>query len=91
MSLFVLIPAASMARTMLSRVARPALSSPMPGAARRVPSRLTLTSVPSGKTVSRWAETTTSGPPPVPLRTPMALPSWSISTSVRPWALSISM
>ena len=43
------------------RTARPRLSSPMPGPRRTAPSRLTLTGVPSGKTVSRWAATTTCG------------------------------
>ena len=48
---------------------------PIPGASRRVPSRRTLTSVPSGNTVSRWASTASIGPPPVPRRTPITFPS----------------
>jgi hypothetical protein len=74
-------------------VASERVSSPMPGADSLVPSRLTLVSVPSGKTVSRWAAMTTNGPLPlvaVPARTPITLPSASIETSDRPWAFSIS-
>jgi hypothetical protein len=54
---------ASIARIIARISARPRVSSPMPGAISRVPSRFTVTSVPSGNTVSRCATTATSGPP----------------------------
>ena len=51
-----------------SSAASPRESSPMPGA-RMTPSfSFTVTSVPSGNTVSRCADTTSFGPPPLPLR-----------------------
>jgi hypothetical protein len=68
-----------------SSAARPRESSPMQGA-RMTPSfSLTLTSVPSGNTVSRCAETTSFGlPPPLPLRDAITLPSLSIDASLKP-------
>ena len=60
--------------------ARPRQSSPMPGPASTLPLRVTRTSVPFGKTVSRWALTTTRGPLSRPGRSPSTLPSWSIRT-----------
>ena len=90
MSSRVPMPAAFIARTKPSSTDMLMVSSPMPGADSRVPWRLTLTSVPAGKTVSMWAETTTTLPSPrVPLRRPVTLPSASICTSARPTALSI--
>src|SRR5215813_2907096 len=53
------IRAADMVLARLNRLAIPQALSLMPGAYRRLPWRLTLTSVSSGKTVSRWAEITT--------------------------------
>ncbi len=55
MSLVVCIFALSSARMIPSITARPRVSSPTPGASRRVPSFFTLIFVPSGNTVSRCA------------------------------------
>ena len=60
----------------------------MPGAVITVPSRFTATSVPSGNTVSRWAETTTVGPCPVPGRSAITFPSASMRTFTSPSASS---
>ena len=66
------------------------VSSPIPGAASRVPVRFTLTLVPSGKTVSRCESTASiEVPAPVPFHTPITLPSGSRSTSVSPARRSI--
>jgi hypothetical protein len=56
-----------------------AVLSKTPGAC-RVPSgrRFTVTSVPTGKTVSRWAANTNVGPPPVPRRRIVTLPMLSV-------------
>ena len=51
-----------------SSSASPRVSSPTPGAESRVPSRLTFTSVPSGNTVSRCADTTSRPGEPPPRR-----------------------
>ncbi len=51
-------PPSSHARARAISVARPRASSLMPGPRSSAPSLVTRTSVPSGKTVSRWAETT---------------------------------
>ena len=84
MSLVVVTPAVSSARAIAASTASERELSPMPGAESRVPSRFTRTSVSSAKTVSRCAATAMSGPPPVPLRTPITLPSASRSTFESP-------
>jgi hypothetical protein len=68
-----------------SNAASPRESSPIPGA-RILPSfSFTVTSVPSGNTVSRCADTTSFGrPPPLPLRKAITLPSRSIAASLKP-------
>ena len=87
MSCSVSIAAASSARTKASIAERPLVSSPMPGASSRVPSRRTVTSVPAGNTVSRCAATTTAVPLPRPRRSPVTLPTASIATSSSPAAV----
>ena len=82
--------AASIARMTLNIRASASVSSPAPGAIRRLLFRVTVTFVPSGNTVSRCASTAIIGPLPAPLRTPMTLPSASVSTSVSFAARSIS-
>ena len=77
------------ARATARMVASPRQSSPMPGAVSRTPvagvlSRFTWTSVPSGNTVSRWADRTTVGPVPVPGRSPITLPVASMRRLVMP-------
>ncbi len=47
--------------------AKPRPSSAIPGAWIRPPSTLGVTSVPAGKTVSRWAERMKGSPPPSPI------------------------
>jgi len=69
-----------------SSTASPRQSSPMPGPLMRVPSTFTLTSVPSGNTVSRWPESTTTGPVSRPGRVAITLPSASMRTSRSPSA-----
>ena len=80
----VLMPARLSARNISRTAIRFDVSSPTPGARRMSPSRFTVTSVPSGKTVSVCAAITTVGPPPVPLRTPLTLSMSSVLISVRP-------
>src|SRR5688500_9223908 len=72
--------AVSIARATASSTARPRQSSPMPGPWYTPFSRRTRTSVPSGNTVSRCAESITLGPLPVPGRSPMTFPSSSTRT-----------
>src|SRR6266404_6363176 len=81
----VAIPLALMDWINDSNAASPRESSPMPGA-RMTPSfSFTVTSVPSGNTVSRCAETTSFGLPlPEPLRNATTLPSLSIEASLKP-------
>ena len=76
----------SNARATASTTASPRQSSPMPGRRDVSPCRLTLTSVPSGNTVSRWPSISTVGPSPVPRRSAITLPTRSMRTFVRPSA-----
>src|SRR5229473_4845757 len=69
------------ARAMAMSAARPVPLSEMPGARRRSPSRRTFISVEAGKTVSRWAESTTISFSLAPRSSPMTLPVLSICTS----------
>jgi hypothetical protein len=79
------MPFAFIAPISESIAARPRESSPMPGAFVIPSASFTVTSVPSGNTVSRCADTTSFGrPPPVPLRSAITLPSASIVASLKP-------
>ena len=94
MSRSVWMPAAFIARSTASTATRPRLSSAMPGANSVSSLSRILTSVPSGKTVSRWPETIIVPEPP-PRRSPMTFPTssthaestleaWSSSRNRRP-------
>ena len=79
-----------MARAMESSMARPRVLSLTPGA-KRNPSRFaTGGTLPTGKTVSKWASTSTRGPSPRLFSTPKAFPSVSSVTPVSPAARSLA-
>ena len=88
MSARVRTAARSSASATLSSTTSPRVSSPMPGAWRRSPRRRTVTSVPGGKTVSRWATMATVSRPPIPVRRAMTFPGSSTVTSASPAARS---
>ena len=73
-----------------STSASPRQSSPIPGPRSTYPSRRTLTLVPRGNTVSRWALTTRFGRAFAPGRSPMTFPSASRRTFVSPTSRNIA-
>ncbi len=90
MSSSVRIPARFIARSTARTVVIPRPSSPIPGAKSVSPRWVTLTSVPSGKTVSRWPLKIRVSSPIVPSLSPRTFPSASIHTLSTPTSRSIS-
>ncbi len=66
------------------------MSSATPGAKRVSPAWRTVTSVPSGKTVSRWPPNPIARAPVRPLRSPITFPSSSVHTESAPVSRSSS-
>ena len=84
-------PASSMARSVVSTTMSPRVSSPMPGAKSVSPTWRTVTSVPSGKTVSMWPVQGHGAPAPPSLAgAPRTLPTSSVHTESAPASRSSS-
>ncbi len=77
-------------RSSASTAVKPRVSSPIPGAKSVSPLCRTVTSVPSGKTVSRCPATATTSPEPVPRLSASTLPSASVHAESTPRSSSIS-